>query len=53
MIDIDTILTPIPGDNPAGENLRYTPTYDEIIEAKRADDMLDRGDWEREIKTSD
>ena len=52
-IDIDAILTPIPGDHPAGEDLRYTPTYDEIKEARRADDPLDRGEWEREIKTSD
>jgi type VI secretion system protein ImpA len=52
-IDIDAILAPIPGDNPAGENLRYAPVYDEIKEARRADDPLDRGDWDREIKTSD
>ena len=53
VIDIDAILAPIPGDNPAGEDLRYSPSYDEIKEARRADDMLDRGDWQREIKTSD
>ena len=53
MIDEDTILAPIPGDNPAGEDLRYEPVYDEIKEARRADDLLDRGDWDREIKTSD
>jgi type VI secretion system protein ImpA len=52
-IDIDAILAPLPEDNPAGENLRYTPVYDEIKEARRADDPLDRGDWDREIKTSD
>jgi type VI secretion system protein ImpA len=52
-IDIDAILGPLPGDNPAGENLRYTPVYDEIKEARRADDPLDRGDWDREIKTAD
>ena len=52
-IDIDVILSPIPGDNPAGEDLRYAPTYDEIKEARRADDPFDRGDWDREIKTSD
>lgn len=52
-IDIDTILSPIPGENPAGENLRYTQVYDEIKEARRADDMLERGEWNREIKTSD
>ena len=52
-IDIEAILTPIPGDNPAGESLRYSPVYDEIQEARRADDMLDRGDWQHDVKTSD
>jgi type VI secretion system protein ImpA len=46
-------MAPIPGDNPAGEDLRYSPTYDLIKKARRADDPLDRGDWQREIKTSD
>ena len=53
MIDIDAILTPIDGENPAGENLRYTATYDAIQEARREDDDLDRGDWDREVKTAD
>ena len=52
-IDIDAILAPLPGDNPAGEDTRYQPLYDEIKEARRADDMLDRGDWNRELKTAD
>ena len=52
-IDIEAILAPIPGDNPAGEDLRYSPIYDQIKEARRADDPFDRGDWQREIKTSD
>ena len=52
-LDIEAILLPIPGDNPAGESLRYDPVYDEIQEARRADDLLDRGDWQHEIKTSD
>ncbi|MBN1932242.1 MAG: type VI secretion system protein TssA [Desulfobacterales bacterium] len=52
-IDIDAILAPIPGENPAGEDLRYTSVYDEIKEARRADDVLDQGDWQHEVKTSD
>lgn len=52
-IDIDAIMSPIPGENPAGEDLRYTAVYDEIKEARRADDELDRGDWKFEIKTAD
>ena len=52
-INIKAILAPISSDNPAGEDIRYTPAYDQIKEARRADDLLDRGDWQREIKTSD
>ena len=52
-IDIQSILAPIPGDNPAGEDIRYTATYEELKEARRADDPLDRGDWQRDIKTTD
>lgn len=52
-LDIQAILAPIPGDNPAGEDLRYTATYDKLKEARRADDPLDRGDWQRDIKTED
>ncbi len=52
-IDLDAILAPFPGDNPAGQDLRYSPVYEEIKEARRADDQLDYGDWQREIKTSD
>jgi len=52
-IDIDALLAPIPGENPAGEDLRYSPIYDDLKEARRADDQLERGEWQREIKTSD
>jgi type VI secretion system protein ImpA len=52
-IDIEAILEPLSGENPSGESLRYDPVYDEIQEARRADDQLDRGDWQHEIKTSD
>lgn len=52
-VDVDVILSPIPGDNPAGEDVRYAPIYDEINEARRADDTLERGDWQRELKKAD
>ena len=52
-IDIDAILTPIAADNPAGEDLRYSPIYHEISEARREDDTLDRGDWQRKLKKAD
>ncbi len=52
-MEIDAILSPLPGNSPSGENLRYTSVYDEIQEARRADDNLDRGDWQHEVKTAD
>jgi type VI secretion system protein ImpA len=52
-MDVQTLTAPLPGDKPAGEDLRYTAIYEEIQEARRADDPFDRGDWQREIKTSD
>jgi type VI secretion system protein ImpA len=52
-LNIESLLAPIPGPNPSGENLRYTETYDQINEAKRADDELDRGEWHTELKRSD
>jgi type VI secretion system protein ImpA len=52
-IDVDALLAPIPGDNPAGEDLRYSPVYDEITEARREDDTLDRGQWQRDLKKAD
>lgn len=52
-IDIDAILAPVPGENPAGEDLRYSPVYEEIKEARRADDPFDRGAWQHELKSSD
>ena len=53
MPDLDLLLAPFPGENPAGEELRYRPVYDEIKEARRADDALDRGDWQHQLKVSD
>jgi type VI secretion system protein ImpA len=47
------ILTPIPGESPGGENLRYAPIYDKIKEARREDDDAVQGDWARERKVAD
>jgi type VI secretion system protein ImpA len=52
-IDIDAVLAPIPGENPAGEDLRYSQSYEEIKEARKFDDSLDMGDWKHEIKSAD
>ncbi len=53
VIDIETLLTPIGGENPAGESLQYDPIYDQIKEARRSEDALSQGDWQREVKVAD
>lgn len=53
VVDLTALLAPIPGDNPAGENLQYAGVYDEIREARRADDTLTKGDWEHEPKVAE
>lgn len=52
-IDFETLLAPISEENPSGENLQYSGLYDEIREARRADDNLAQGSWQRELKTAD
>lgn len=53
VVDVEALLAPIPGDNPAGENLQYSGVYDEIREARRSEDGLAQGDWQREPKTAE
>lgn len=53
VLDLQTVLAPVPGDNPAGASLRYTSVYDAIQESRREDDILPMGEWQREVKTAD
>jgi hypothetical protein len=48
-------LTPIPGENPSGIDLRYDTkllVHDKIKEARRQDDNLAQGAWQSERKTA-
>jgi len=49
----DNLLSPIPGDNPCGEDLRYTPVYDKIKEARREEEEVQEGEWRTEGKKAD
>jgi type VI secretion system protein ImpA len=49
----DNILQPIPGENPGGEDLRYKPVYDQIKEARREEEDLAQGVWQRARKVAD
>ena len=52
-LDIAELLAPIPGENPAGQSVRYDGTHDAIKEARRADDALEQGEWVRQVKVAD
>jgi type VI secretion system protein ImpA len=50
----EDLLKPIPGENPSGPNLRYSPIYDKIKEARFEDeDSAPQGEWLRERKKAD
>jgi type VI secretion system protein ImpA len=53
VIDLEALLQPISEENPAGEYLRYSGIYDQIAEARRADENLIQGDWKTELKVAD
>jgi type VI secretion system protein ImpA len=50
---VEELLQPILGANPAGGDLRYSATYEKIKEARREDDGLSQGAWQRERKLAD
>ena len=49
----NNLLSPIPGDNPSGEDLRYAPIYDQIKEARRQEEESVQGEWMHEVKKAD
>ncbi len=53
VMDLDVILQPISEDSPSGESLRYSGIYDEIAEARRADENLNQGEWVTDLKVAD
>ncbi len=53
VMDLDVILQPISEESPAGESLRYSGIYDEIAEARRADENLNQGEWVTDLKIAD
>ena len=53
VIDLEVLLQPISEEQPSGEDLRYSGLYDEIREARRADEVLEQGDWQSDLKVAD
>jgi type VI secretion system protein ImpA len=53
ILDFGAMLEAIPGDNPGGASVRYVGIYDSIQDARREEDVLPMGEWQREVKTAD
>ncbi|MFD0740117.1 type VI secretion system protein TssA [Lysobacter koreensis] len=53
-MELDALLAPITDAAPVGEDLSFSPEYDAIQEARRADDpSLEQGDWVTDLKSAD
>lgn len=51
---LEALLSPIAAERPAGEDLAYSPLFDQIREARRADDpTLARGEWSAALKCAE
>lgn len=44
----EELLQPVSPESPSGRDLRYEPVFSQILEARRADDRLGVGAWEKE-----
>ncbi len=53
VVDVEALLTPILGDNPAGSNLQYSGLPDEIREIRRSEDGVARDGYQTEAKLAD
>lgn len=54
MLELDDLLSPIADDRPSGDDLSFSPEYDTIQEARRADDpSLEQGEWITDLKSAD
>lgn len=53
LAEVENLLHPIREDAPVGESLRYSATWDAILQARSADMGLPVGEWQREEKRAD
>ena len=53
VLDIPALIQPISADNPAGEDMSFSEEFDQIKEARRADDDLPQEEWETKLKASE
>lgn len=53
-MDVDSLLEPVAGDDPCGDDLSFSREFDAVEESRRADDpTLAQGDWTKPLKSAD
>ena len=53
-MDTDLLLAPLSAQSPCGEDLSFSPEFDQIAEMRRADDpTLAQGEWVTSLKQAD
>lgn len=52
-MDLEALLQPIPGRDPGGIDLRPTPLYLQIREARREEEEVEQGVWKHDFKKAD
>lgn len=53
-MDIETLLAPVPGASPCGEDLSFSTEFDTIVALQQEDDpSLEQGVWVRPLKVAD
>jgi type VI secretion system protein ImpA len=54
MNNFDSLLTPVAEENPCGQDMSFSPEFDQIQEARRFDDpTINQGEWVTDIKEAD
>jgi type VI secretion system protein ImpA len=53
-MELEALLAPIAGAAPCGEDMSFSPEFDQITEMRRQDDpSLDQGEWVTSLKVAD
>jgi type VI secretion system protein ImpA len=53
VIDTEALLKPISRDKPCGSDVRESKTFEMLKEARREEELLNQGEWKRDLKVAD
>ncbi len=52
-VELEALLSPIPGGNPSGRDAKDGKSYDGLKESRREEDAQNQGEWKRDAKVAD